>query len=79
MRFKYKLPDLSETASDFEIILWRVQEGEYVEEEEPLIEVATDKATLEVPSPVAGRVLTHLVAVGDTVVAGTVIVEIETV
>lgn len=78
MRFKYKMPDLSETASDFEIVEWKVQEGGAVTEESPLVEISSDKATMEVPSPVTGRVIRHLAAVGDTVRAGTPIVEMET-
>lgn len=78
MRFKYKMPDLSETASDFEIVAWAVEEGEAITEESPLLEVSSDKATMEVPSPVTGRVIRHLVAVGDTIRAGTPIAEMET-
>lgn len=78
MRFKYKMPDLSETASDFEIIAWRVEEGDSVTEESPLVEISSDKATMEVPSPVTGRLIRHLVAVGDTVRAGMPIAEMET-
>lgn len=78
MRFKYKMPDLSETASDFDIVAWAVEEGARVSEESPLLEVSSDKATMEVLSPVTGRVIRHLVAVGDTIQAGTPIAEMET-
>lgn len=77
MRFKYKMPDLSETASDFEVLEWKVPEGEVVEEDDPLLEISTDKATMEIPAPVTARVLKHLVAVGESITAGTAIVELE--
>lgn len=79
MRFKYKMPNLSETASDFEILAWRVPEGAIVREGDPLVEVATDKATLEVPSPVTGRMVRYLVTPGQAVRAGIPIAELETV
>lgn len=77
MRFKYKMPDISETASDIEILQWRVPEGGRMVESEPLVEVSTDKATVELPCPVTGTIIRHLVTVGDTVTAGTPIADME--
>lgn len=77
MRFKYKLPDVSETGSDIEILEWHVPEGGHMVEYAPLLEIGTDKATLELPCPVTGTVIRHLVSVGDTVTAGTQIAELE--
>ena len=56
-RFVFKLPDLGEGAVDAEIVAWRVKPGDVVAEDDPLVEVMTEKATLEVPAPVSGRVI----------------------
>lgn len=77
MKIKYKLPDLSETASDVEVLAWLAEEGATLAPDAPLLEVATDKATLQVPTPVAGVLLRRCVAVGDVVAAGTIVAEID--
>ena len=52
-----KLPDIGEGTTEAEIVGWLVKIGDHVDEEEPLAEVMTDKATVEIPSPVAGTVV----------------------
>ena len=52
-RYVFKLPDLGEGAVDAEIVAWRVAAGEEVQEDQPLVEMLTQKATIEVPAPVA--------------------------
>ena len=56
MPFEFKLPDLGEGVAEGEVVRWLVREGDMVAEDQPLAEVLTDKATVEIPSPRAGRV-----------------------
>ncbi len=61
------LPELAESVIEGEIVKWLVAEGEHVEEDQPVVEVMTDKVTVELPSPFAGVLETQLVAEGDVV------------
>ncbi len=61
------LPEIAESVVEGEILQWHVAEGEHVDKEQPLLEVSTDKVTVELPSPYAGVVVKHLVQEGDTV------------
>jgi pyruvate/2-oxoglutarate dehydrogenase complex dihydrolipoamide acyltransferase (E2) component len=72
----FKLPDLGEGVTEAEIDRWLVKEGQEIAEDELLVEVITDKATAEIPSPFAGIVTKLHVAEGDTVPVGTVLVTI---
>jgi pyruvate/2-oxoglutarate dehydrogenase complex dihydrolipoamide acyltransferase (E2) component len=74
--YEFKLPDLGEGLTEGEIARWLVSEGQEVAEDEPLVEIQTDKTTVEVPSPAAGKVARILVAEGDVVPVGTVLVVI---
>ena len=76
MAYEFKLPDLGEGLTEAEIARWLVAEGDHVEEDGPLVEVQTDKATVEIPSPRAGTVLKILVAEGDVAPVGAVLVVI---
>src|SRR4051794_31680612 len=76
MAYEFKLPDLGEGLTEGEIARWLVQEGQEIREDEPLVEIATDKTTVEIPSPAAGVVSQILAAEGDVVPVGTVIVVI---
>jgi len=69
-RHVFKLPDLGEGTVSAEIVEWRVRPGELVSEDQPLVEVSTDKAVVEVPSPVSGRVVAVTGAPGDAVAVG---------
>ena len=57
-RFEFKLPDLGEGTVDAEIIEWHVKPGDHVIEDATIVDVMTEKANIEVPSPVTGTVLT---------------------
>src|SRR5688572_27143161 len=58
--FEFKLPDIGEGVVEGEIVKWLVKEGDAVAEDQPLVEVMTDKATVTIPSPKKGKVLkTH--------------------
>ncbi|MGC1457432.1 MAG: biotin/lipoyl-containing protein, partial [Steroidobacteraceae bacterium] len=77
-RYVFKLPDLGEGAVDAEIVAWRVAAGEEVQEDQPLVEMLTQKATVEVPAPVAGRVLSITGGTGDRIAVGAELAVFET-
>ena len=77
MAYEFKLPDLGEGLTEGEIARWLVQEGQEIAEDDPLVEVQTDKTTVEIPSPAAGRVTQILVGEGEVVPVGTVLVVID--
>ncbi len=72
----FKLPDLGEGLTEGEVARWLVSEGQAVDEDEPLVEIQTDKATVEIPSPYAGTVLEIRVPEGEVAPVGTVLVVI---
>ena len=74
----FKLPDLGEGTVAAEIVAWHVKPGELVTEDQPLVEMSTDKAVVEVPSPVSGRVLTISGKPGDIVAVGAALATFET-
>jgi pyruvate dehydrogenase E2 component (dihydrolipoamide acetyltransferase) len=76
MAYEFKLPDLGEGLTEGEIARWLVQEGQEIAEDDPLVEVQTDKTTVEIPSPAAGKVASILVDEGKVVPVGTVLVVI---
>jgi pyruvate dehydrogenase E2 component (dihydrolipoamide acetyltransferase) len=76
MAYEFKLPDLGEGLTEGEIARWLVTEGQEIAEDDPLVEVQTDKTTVEIPSPAAGKVARILVAEGEVVPVGTVLVVI---
>src|SRR5438270_917278 len=76
MPYELKLPDLGEGLTEGEVARWLVSEGQEVAEDDPLVEIQTDKTTVEIPSPAAGTVTRILVAEGKVVPVGTVLVVI---
>ena len=76
MAYEFKLPDLGEGLTEGEIARWLVTEGQELAEDDPLVEIQTDKTTVEIPSPAAGTVARILVAEGEVVPVGTVLVVI---
>src|SRR5436190_24389385 len=74
MAYEFKLPDLGEGLTEGEVARWLVAEGDEIAEDDPLVEIQTDKTTVEIPSPVGGRVARILVGEGETVPVGTVLV-----
>jgi pyruvate dehydrogenase E2 component (dihydrolipoamide acetyltransferase) len=74
--YEFKLPDLGEGLTEGEIARWLVSEGQEIAEDDPLVEIQTDKTTVEIPSPAAGRVAKILAEEGQVVPVGTVIVVI---
>ncbi len=78
MSFEFKLPDIGEGIAEGEIVQWHVTEGQAIKEDDPFVEVMTDKATVEIPAPKEGTVQALTAAAGDTVPVGSVIAVIET-
>jgi len=76
MTYEFKLPDLGEGLTEGEVARWLVVEGQEIAEDDPLVEIATDKTTVEIPSPAGGIVSKILVGEGDVVPVGTVLVVI---
>jgi pyruvate/2-oxoglutarate dehydrogenase complex dihydrolipoamide acyltransferase (E2) component len=76
MAYELKLPDLGEGLTEGEIARWLVAEGQDVAEDDPLVEIQTDKTTVEIPSPAAGKVTQILVEEGKVVPVGTLLVVI---
>jgi pyruvate/2-oxoglutarate dehydrogenase complex dihydrolipoamide acyltransferase (E2) component len=76
MAYEFKLPDLGEGLTEGEISRWLVSEGQDVAEDDPLVEIQTDKTTVEIPSPAAGKVTRILVGEGEVIPVGTVLVVI---
>lgn len=70
---QFKLPDIGEGVAEGEIVKWLVAEGDVVAEHQSVVEVMTDKATVEVPAPAAGRIEKILAAEGESVPVGSVI------
>jgi len=77
MPFEMKLPDIGEGVAEGEIVRWMVKPGDAVQEHQPLVEVMTDKATVEIPSPRTGIIASLHAAEGEVVPVGAVIVAIE--
>jgi 2-oxoisovalerate dehydrogenase E2 component (dihydrolipoyl transacylase) len=74
-----KLPDIGEGTTEAEIVGWLVKVGDTIDEEDPLAEVMTDKATVEIPSPVAGKIVALNGKVGEKLAVGSDLVVLETV
>ncbi|MGC8803643.1 MAG: biotin/lipoyl-containing protein, partial [Bacteroidales bacterium] len=68
--FEIKMPKLGESVEEATITRWFVKEGDWVEEDQPLLEIATDKVDSEIPSPVAGQVAKILYPVDSKVAVG---------
>ena len=76
MAYEFKLPDLGEGLTEGEVARWLVSEGDEIAEDQPLVEIQTDKTTVEIPSPAAGKVASILVEEGKVVPVGTILVVI---
>src|SRR3712207_7610750 len=76
--YQFKLPDIGEGIAEAEIVAWHIKVGDRVEEDQQLADMMTDKATVEMESPVAGVVQSLAGEVGDQVPIGSVLVTIET-
>jgi 2-oxoisovalerate dehydrogenase E2 component (dihydrolipoyl transacylase) len=77
-RFTFKLPDVGEGIAEAEVVAWHVSVGDAVAEDQPLADVMTDKATVELTSPVAGRVVERNGVEGEVIAIGSPLVVLET-
>jgi len=71
--FEFRLPDLGEGIHEGEILKWFAAVGDIIKEDDPLVEVETDKAAVTIPSPRGGRIVSQNGNVGDTIKVGDVI------
>ena len=77
MAVKFCLPDIGEGVTEAEIIRWLVKEGEKIEENQPVLEVQTDKAVVELPAPAGGKIMRLKWTEGQAVPVGEVLYELE--
>ena len=75
--FVFKLPDIGEGVVEGEVVQWHVSVGESVSEDDPLVDVMTDKATVTIPSPTSGVISSLSGGVGDMIAVGTTLLEID--
>ena len=75
--FVFKMPDLGEGTVDAEIVAWHAKPGDAVAEDQLIVEVMTDKAAVEVPAPVSGRVVSITGGPGDKVAVGSPLIVFE--
>jgi len=73
----FKLPDVGEGVAEGELVRWLVEDGQEIEEDQPLAEVETDKALVDLPSPFAGTVTERHAEEGEMVPVGTVLVSVD--
>ena len=76
MVFEFKLPDVGEGVAEGEVVKWLVKEGDEVKENQPLVEIMTDKVNVEIPSPKKGTVLKLNAKEGEVVKVGQVLLVI---
>ncbi|MEO0785395.1 MAG: dihydrolipoamide acetyltransferase family protein [Pseudomonadota bacterium] len=76
--YKLRMPDVGEGVVEAEIVAWHVKVGDVVEEDQDLVDVMTDKATVEIPAPVSGKVTALMGEPGDVIAVGTEILTIAT-
>jgi len=75
--FAFKMPDIGEGVVEGEVVEWMVAVGDTVKEDDPILSVMTDKATVEIPSPVDGKVTKVIGEAGDILPVGVVCIEFE--
>src|SRR5437016_12558735 len=78
MTYEFRLPDIGEGVVEGEVVRWLVKEGDPLREDQPMVEIMTDKATVEIPAPRAGRVGKRMFTEGQLCPVGKVLITIET-
>jgi len=76
MVYEFRLPDIGEGVAEGEVVKWLVKEGEAVRENQPLVEIMTDKVNVEIPSPKKGTVQKCMAKEGEVVKVGQVLIVI---
>src|SRR5580765_3854231 len=77
MLYEFRLPDIGEGVDEGEVVRWLVKEGDVLHEDQPMVEIMTDKATVEIPAPKPGRVAKLMFAEGQDCPVGKVLIAIE--
>ena len=77
-KYDFKLPDIGEGVVEGEVVTWHVSVGDSVSEDDPIVDVMTDKATVTIPSPTDGTVMSLNGEVGDMIAVGSVLIEFDT-
>ena len=77
-KYDFKLPDIGEGVVEGEVVTWHVSVGDSVSEDDPIVDVMTDKGTVTIPSPTDGTVLSLNGEVGDMIAVGSVLIEFDT-
>jgi pyruvate dehydrogenase E2 component (dihydrolipoamide acetyltransferase) len=77
MPYEFRLPDIGEGVAEGEVVRWLVKEGDLLKEDQPMVEVMTDKATVEIGSPRAGRVAKRMFAEGERCPVGKVLIVLD--
>lgn len=76
--YTFRLPDVGEGVAEAEIVAWHVKIGDQIDEDQLMVDVMTDKATVEMTTPVAGRVIALHGEIGQRVPVGSVLIELDT-
>src|SRR5665213_1775183 len=76
-QYVFKLPDVGEGTAEAEIVAWHVAVGDHIEEDQPLVDVMTDKATVEMTTPVSGVVVALNGELGEMAAVGSALAVIE--
>jgi 2-oxoisovalerate dehydrogenase E2 component (dihydrolipoyl transacylase) len=76
-KYVFRLPDIGEGVVEGEVVIWHVSVGDKVSEDDPIVDVMTDKATVTIPSPTDGVVTSLSGDVGDMIAVGTTLVEFD--
>jgi 2-oxoisovalerate dehydrogenase E2 component (dihydrolipoyl transacylase) len=76
-RYSFKLPDIGEGIAEAEIVAWHVKVGDMIAEDDPLCDMMTDKATVEMTAPVSGKIVEVAGEVGDQIAIGSVLAVFE--
>ncbi|HVU51069.1 MAG TPA: biotin/lipoyl-containing protein, partial [Polyangia bacterium] len=75
--YEFKLPDIGEGVVEGEVVRWLVKEGDPLKLDQPMVEIMTDKATVEIPAPRAGKVGKRMFTEGQLCPVGKVLITIE--
>src|SRR4051812_18721631 len=71
--FVFRTPDVGEGVAEVEVVTWHVKPGDLVAEDQPLVDLMTDKATVEISSPVEGRLVSVVGELGERIAVGSVL------
>lgn len=77
MAYEFRMPDVGEGVVEGEVVRWRVKQGDAIQADQPMVDVMTDKATIEIPSPKSGRVARIAVGEGEKCPVGATLVVID--